>query len=237
MTDQAPPVVPDPFGEHAQRVPPPPADTEPITVRARVLLQRVGPLVASHLGAAALGAIVAWLAWRFGGYHPRHWTIAAFALCVTAGALALRSNLPARRSPTVVALGAGALLLVWTATSITWAVASRHLAWDETARTLMYLAALTVGALGFGRVEQAARLAGWLGAAIAGSMLVEVLRFARGDHALQAFVAGRLDGPLGYSNATAAFCMVGAWLLVGVSLAATRRLRPAGGREGSFVGR
>ncbi|MCB0878682.1 MAG: O-antigen ligase family protein [Thermoleophilia bacterium] len=177
-------------------------------------------------GAAAplvLAAVPAVLALRFGGYHPRHLGWVVLGLVGWACVLAVLGRLSRPRSLSGVATIALAGLAAWTAASIAWADVSRHDAWVEAMRALGYLAAFVVGGALLANARSFARYAWMAGAAtavLAGGVLARV---AFSDVPLKAFVAGRLDWPVGYAPGMAGLCLMGWLLLLGVGCSAQQR--------------
>jgi hypothetical protein len=183
-----------------------------------------GVALRRHLPPALLSAAIALLGLRwFGGYHPRHWTLIALALITWTCVELVRGTLPALRSPAGLALGAGIALVAWTALSITWSSYSKHLAWDETNRTAMYVATFALGAAICGSGRALARMTAWLGVGVGLMGTVVLARLVAGDDPTSLFTSARLDWPIGYSNGFAGLCLMGMWLLIGWSCAADRR--------------
>ncbi|NLT07791.1 MAG: hypothetical protein GXY03_16000, partial [Solirubrobacterales bacterium] len=126
-----------------------------------------------------------------------------------------------RLSPAAAAaLALLAAFTAWSYLSIAWS-ADREAALDGSNRTLLYLAIFALFALLPWRAWTALAVSGAL-AAVAGALaLVTLVRLAGADPAAL-FLDGRLDFPLGYVNATAAFFTVGA--VLAISLGARREL-------------
>src|SRR5690606_5406820 len=136
---------------------------------------------------------------------------------------AARGRLSAPRSASGLATFSLLALTAWTTASIAWADVSRHDAWVEATRALGYTAAFVLGGSLLANARSFSRFAMLTGAGI-GVLAVGVLvRMRVADAPLQAFVAGRLDAPVGYAPGMAGLALVGMLLLLGVSAAAERR--------------
>jgi hypothetical protein len=135
---------------------------------------------------------------------------------------AARGRLSAPRSASGLASGALIALAVWTAASISWADVSRHDAWVEAMRATGYAAAFILGGSLLAGARPYARFATATGAGIALIGLGVTVRMWQSDAPLRAFVAGRLDSPIGYAPGMAGFCLLGMLLLLGVSCGAER---------------
>lgn len=187
----------------------------------------------AHLPVAVLALVGTALGLWYGGYHPRHFGWVTIAMSAWAVACMTRGGLPRLRTPAGVALVALAALIAWTAASMAWADSSRHEAWEEAVRTLLYAATFAVAAFVAGRPRAYARYVAWWAAGITALGLVTVARMAFSDAPLRLFVGGRLDSPLGYANAIAATYAVGTLLLLGLGCAVEHRLRRGAARRSS----
>ena len=150
-----------------------------------------------------------------GAFAIRHWApIALFILVVLASAARRRLS-----GPPLVAVAAIWLLAAWSLASALWG-ASPESALEQGSRSLLYagLFALPLVTLRDRRSVQAVAAA-----ALGGLALITVGTFM---HVLvdgeSAFLAGRLDDPIGYRNGTAALFVLAFWPLLCV--AATRRV-------------
>lgn len=179
---------------------------------------------AEHGAIAAFALLCGWLALTFGGYHPRHWALAACVLVVAACAITIYGGLASMSSAAGRAMQAGIILILLTGTSWTWAEYSTHLVWQETGRTILYVTTFMLGTALAGGIRKYLAATRWLAAMIALVGLETIWSLATDTHPLKLFVAGRLDHPLGYSNGSAAFFLVGMWLALGISSAAERQL-------------
>jgi hypothetical protein len=130
-------------------------------------------------------------------------------------------RLPHRR-PLIVALAAIWGFAAWTLLSATWADSPAG-AWEGAGRTLLYAGLVTV-ALTAVRERRERR---WVGAALAvGVAIIALITLVRlVADGTEAFLAGRLDDPIGYRNGTAALFGFAVWPLIGV--AAVRGFNPA----------
>ncbi len=172
-----------------------------------------------------LAALPMLLGLWFGGYHPRHSGWVVLVLAAWACVLAFQGRLSAPRSLSGVATISLAALVGWTAASIGWADLSRHDAWVEAMRALGYAAAFVIGGALLSSARAYARYAWMAGAAISLVAIAAALRIAASDRPLRAFVAGRLDWPIGYAPGLAGMCLLGMLLLLGAGCAAQQRAR------------
>lgn len=187
-------------------------------------------LVRLHLPVLVLAAVPVALALRFGGYHIRHGGWAALVLVAWACIQAAQGRLSAPRSLGGVATIAMLGLVVWSALSMTWADASVHEAWVETARAAGYAAAFVLGGALLASARSFARFAAAVGAMTVLLGLATLVRLL-GDAPLRAFVAGRLDWPVGYAPGLAAAYLLAMLLLVGVSSSQEARWAATGARR------
>lgn len=160
-----------------------------------------------------------------GGYAASRWAPAGIALIWLLMAAWAVMHWPRPRGVLAVALGAYALLAVWTGASIIWADAPGR-ALDAAGRTAIYGLVLAVTLLPRWPQSSARRLLILLttGATLVAG--ITLLRTVVSAHPASLFIDGRLIAPLGYVNATA-----GLWLIVlgpAVYLAAGGVRSPAG---------
>jgi len=171
-----------------------------------------------------LAVVALWVWWAVveGGYTlatrgPSTLIAVGLLVAVVAGLGPSRLRL----SPTAAAaLGLLGAFAAWSYLSISWAP-DREAALDGSNRTLLYLVLFALFALLPWRAWTALAVAGAL-ATVTGALAVVTLVRLGGDGAASLFLDGRLDFPLGYVNATAAFFTVGA--LLSIALAARREL-------------
>jgi hypothetical protein len=149
--------------------------------------------------------------WFNGAFALRHWGPVALLALVTAAASAWSGVLRVPRGAPQVAVGAIFVLAAWALLSAVWAESPSR-ALEGGARTLLY-AVLFLMALATPRdAAGAARLSVLVMTgvgAIAGITLIELVFDGNG-----AFLAGRLDAPVGYRNATACLFALGFWPFV-----------------------
>lgn len=149
-----------------------------------------------------------------GAYQLRNWgPVALFTLASLAVLAAFGTRHPVSR-PAGVALAALWLLAAYTALTALWSDAPAR-AWEDANRWLLY-AALTAVAVRAIPGRREARILGFgliLALAVLGTALVVALNV----DGLNLFLAGRLDAPVGYRNATAALFALGFWPFVTVA--------------------
>lgn len=168
-------------------------------------------LEAAPLLLAALLTVVA--VWWDGAFDMRYWaplTLLSLALLlalVLAGTISLPS-----RGVLTLAVGAIWVFAAYTMLSAAWSE-SPSAAWEGAALAIFYAAlftlAVTTPAAGRGRA--------WIGVGlvlgVVATGLISEVRLLTGDTG--AFLAGRLNDPIGYRNGTAALFAFAAWPLVG----------------------
>lgn len=179
--------------------------------------------VRAHAAVVAFGAIPLLLALRFGGYHVRHAGWVVLALVGWAAVLAARGQLSRLRSPFGVGAVALTALVAWTTASIGWVDASRHDAWVEAVRALGYAAAFVLGGALLARARSYVGYVLVVGVGIAALSLTAAVRLATSETPLRLFASGRLDWPVGYAPGMAGLCLLGAFLLLGMSTRAQQR--------------
>jgi O-antigen ligase len=178
-----------------------------------------------------VGLVLAVAIWWDGAFDLRYWaplTLLALAL-LAALALAGGLSLPARRSLALALAGIWAFA-AYTMLSAAWAE-SAAAAWEGAARAIFYAALFTLAVT----VPATRRARRWLGAGLvlgvlATGVLTELRLLADGAGA---FLAGRLNDPIGYRNGTAALFSFAAWPLLGF---AARRGFGSAARAGAFAG-
>jgi O-antigen ligase len=168
--------------------------------------------------------------WWDGAFDLRYWaplTLLCLALLLVL-ALAGTLSLPGRGALTL-AVAAIWVFAAYTMLSAAWSE-SADAAWEGAARAIFYAALFTLAvatpAGGRGRLWVGAGLV--LGVVAIG--LVSEIRLLAGDTG--AFLAGRLNDPIGYRNGTAALFSFAAWPLVGF---AARRGAGSGLRAAAFA--
>jgi hypothetical protein len=168
--------------------------------------------------------------WWDGAFDLRYWaplTLLALALLL-ALTLAATLRLP-EGSALALAVAAIWAFAVYTMLSAAWSE-SAAAAWEGAARAIFYAALFTlaVATPGRGRVRWWIGLGLVLGVVATG--LVSEARLLAGDTG--AFLAGRLNDPIGYRNGTAALFSFAVWPLVGF---AARRGYASGFRAASLA--
>lgn len=157
-----------------------------------------------------------------GAYDVRHWgPVAIFALLLLATVVLVGSMRPLDRA-SAIAVAAIWGFAAWSVASAIWAP-SVGLALEAGARNCFYAALVTVALVAVPGPREARRL----GALIVGGIvligIVTLLRLYFDGTLL--VVAGRLDAPTGYRNATACLFAIPFWALLGV--AATKSRNPS----------
>jgi O-Antigen ligase len=177
-----------------------------------------------ELAGAAAAAVLAFLlllaTWFDGAFDLRYWAplavlgLAALVAAQVAGAVRIEPG------PRLVAVAAFWGFAAWTLLSASWAE-SPSLAWEGACRTILYATLVTLA-----MAVPARRPSLWVGALmVAGAAAIAAITLiALYVDGPDLFVAGRLDDPVGYRNATAALFAFAFWPLIGV--AATRRRNP-----------
>lgn len=189
-----------------------------------------------QLPVIVLAALPLVLAWRFGGYHPRHAGWAVLALVAWACVQAARGRLSASRSLAGVATMAMLALVVWTTASIAWVDATVHEAWVEAMRAAGYAAMFVLGGSLLASARSFTRYAALTAGGIALVGVVVLGRIAFADAPLRAFVAGRLDWPIGYAPGLSGMALFGMLLLLGIACAADLRFDATRSREALVSG-
>jgi hypothetical protein len=168
------------------------------------------------LGAAPAGAVAALLvlaAAYDGAFALRYWALIAILSLTILIATQLTGGIHVDRGALSIAVGLVWVFAAWTLLSSVWAESAAR-AWEGAARTILYAAVITVPLALRGR-----RQALWVGQGIfAGVGLVAVITLiALLANGPDLFVAGRLDDPLGYRNATATLFAFVFWPLIGLA--------------------
>ena len=178
--------------------------------------RRVPPVVVGLLAVA----VFAWWAVNEGGAAPGTWYPGALVFLAALVVVARRDALGRLPAPARWALPMMAAFTAWSFLSLAWADA-RGDAWDGANRTLLYLTVFVLfAALPWKPVEAAIFLAGFaLATAVAGAS--ELIQAIGGSD--PAAFGGRLAGPVGYENASAALFLAAFWP---AALLASRRATP-----------
>jgi tetratricopeptide (TPR) repeat protein len=166
-----------------------------------------------EIGALLLGVLLLVSTWWDGAFDLRYWApLAIFAVAMLFAAVVLGDFPLPRSTPLRVALASIWGLVAFAALSAMWSE-SPALAWEGAARSVLFAAAFTLAVAAGGRAR------GRLGALLAvGVVAIAALALVRLlIEGSDLFLAGRLNLPLGYRNATAALFAFGLWPLVGVA--------------------
>ena len=150
-----------------------------------------------------------------GAFDLRYWApLAIFVLIILLTMLIGGGLRFPRTRPLIVALAAIWAFTAWTLLSAVWAQSAAS-AWEGGARTLLYAGLFTVGLTAL----PDRRLRSWLGIGlVAGVSAIGVVTLiALLDHDTGAFLAGRLNDPIGYRNGTAALFAFAVWPLIGLA--------------------
>jgi O-antigen ligase len=173
-------------------------------------------VAAEAIGAAPLlvvGLLLLAAVWWDGAFDLRYWaplTLLCLALLL---ALALAGTLALPRSGAVtLAVGAIWAFAAFTLLSAVWAE-SAAAAWEGGARAIFYAALFSLAVATPTGPHARRWLAAGLVLGVVATGLVSEVRLLAGDTG--AFLAGRLNDPIGYRNGTAALFSFAAWPLVG----------------------
>ena len=186
-------------------------------------------VAAAPLLLAALLTLVA--IWWDGAFDLRYWAPLALLSLALLLALTLAGtlSLPAR-GPLAIAIAAIWAFAAFTMLSATWSQSAAD-AWEGAARAIFYAALFTLAVAS----PAAGRGRAWVGTGLVLGVvaigLVSEARLLLGDTG--AFLAGRLNDPIGYRNGTAALFSFAAWPLIGF---AARRGYASGLRAAAIAG-
>jgi O-Antigen ligase len=163
------------------------------------------------LPAVVLASLLLVASWFDGAFAVRHWApVAILGLLMVAAAIVAGARSP-HGTPVRVALICLWVFAAWTVASALWAESSGR-ALEGGARTLLYATLFTVPLVSAISARTAARLGAAVATGVAlvgGVTLLGLLGDGTG-----AFLAGRLDDPVGYRNATACLFAVAFWPLI-----------------------
>lgn len=171
-------------------------------------------------------------AWRdYGSIDAPDWLPYAIVVALVVAAIAL-SGAAFRPEPLA---GAGVLALfalaAWVGISARWSPAP-SLARDEALLTALYALALLVPLLTIGSVLERLGAVAVVVAGLGALAVATELRLRYGAHPVTLYVNGRLDFPVSYPNADAAFFLVGFWPAIGL---AARRAWPVVARAAALA--
>ena len=165
--------------------------------------------------AALAEAVVFGLSTLFDGfYNFEIWGVVSLVLLVVLAMVIVVGPVSLSR-PAALTVGGIALLLVWSALSMTWAESTDR-AWTEVNRLGLYLAILLVALTGIRTRRQARVVFATLAVAAAGVALYTLIRLVAPDGE-EMFITFRLAEPLGYTNGEAGFLLMGFWLFVAIA--------------------
>jgi O-antigen ligase len=153
--------------------------------------------------------IVAWWTEREGGYAPGAWYPGALVLLALLVATVRAQDVARLPAMARWSLALFAAFATWSFLSIAWADA-RGDAWDSANRTLLYLTVFALFAQPRWRRAEGAIVLGAFAVVTAVLGAGEVIRGLTGD-AAEIFSSGRLAGPIGYENASAALFAAAFW--------------------------
>jgi hypothetical protein len=148
-----------------------------------------------------------------GAFDLRYWALIAILALTILIATQVTGGIQMDRGPLSIAVALVWAFAAWTLLSSLWAESAAR-AWEGAGRTILYAAVITVPLALRGR-----RQALWVGQGIfAGVGLVALITLiSLLQNGPDLFVAGRLDDPLGYRNATATLFAFGFWPLIGLA--------------------
>jgi O-antigen ligase len=183
---------------------------------------------ARALPTVLLGALLLVSTWWDGAFDLRYWALfAIFALAMLLAMVAAGAVRLPRSTPLRVAIAAIWAYVLFVGLSALWSESPAG-SWEGAARDVLFAAAFTLAATSGAR--SARRLGPLLLAGVVAIAAITLVRMLAEGSDL--YLAGRLNLPLGYRNATAAFFALGLWPLLGV---AARRGVPSGLRAGAFA--
>ena len=170
-----------------------------------------------------------------GAFAISRWApLTLFTLAALIGALLARGGIAFRSRPVYVALGAVWALALWSMLSMVWAKSSGN-AFEAGDRMILYAAIATLP-FAFPLARRSLAAAGWsISIGIGAIALYVMIRLLIDGSPL--FLAGRLNGPVNYRNATALLFALPFWpLIVAASARSYRRgLRASGVRSGNAL--
>ena len=165
-----------------------------------------------------------------GAFPISRWApLTLFTLAALIGALLARGGVAFRSRPVYVALGAIWALAAWSMLSMVWAKSSGN-AFEAGDRMILYAAIATLP-FAFPVSRRSLAAAGWAISIGIGAVAVYVLIRLLIDGS-PLFLAGRLNGPVNYRNATALLFALPFWPLV---VAAATRTYRRGLRAAAFA--
>lgn len=168
---------------------------------------------ARALPVVLLGLLLIASAWWDSAFDLRYWApLTILSLCLVFAQLLTGSLAIPRRGPLAIATAAIWCFAAYVLLTAAWSD-SPESAWAEGARSAFYAAIWTL-AIGAGAARAwRVRLGGALTVGIVGVAVVTLIGIAVDGTGF--FLAGRLDSPIGYRNATAALFAFAVWPLIG----------------------
>ena len=165
-----------------------------------------------------------------GAFAISRWApLTLFTLAALIGALLARGGIAFRSRPVYVALGAIWALALWSMLSMVWAKSSGN-AFEAGDRMILYAAIATLP-FAFPLPRRSLAAAGWsISIGIGAVALYVLIRLLIDGSPL--FLAGRLNGPVNYRNATALLFALPFWPLI---VAASARSYRRGLRASAFA--
>ena len=201
---------------------------EPRTLGGEELPHVASPALTA-LPAAFAALLVVLATWSNGAFEVRYWAPPALFVLVVIACLNGAGAVASRTRPVQVALAGIWGLAAWTLLTALWSEAPGG-AWEQTNRLILYAALVSLALTAVSGRREGRVVAGVLFGGVAVVALMTLIRLLAGDDGL--FVAGRLDEPVGYRNATAVLFAFMCWPLV--AAAAARGVRPS--LRGACVG-
>jgi hypothetical protein len=175
------------------------------------------------LPAAVLVACACLAAWHdYGSVNAPDWLPYAIVVALVVAAISLSGAALAPQPLAGAGVAALVLLAAWVGISARWSAAP-SLARDEALLTALYALALLLPLLTIGSVAERLGAAAVVVAGLGALAVATELRLRYGSHPDTLYVYGRLDFPVSYPNANAAFFLVGFWPAIGL---AARRAWP-----------
>ncbi len=150
-----------------------------------------------------------------GAFDVRHWGPPAIFALVMLAVVVGRGGLPPLTRPIALSLAAVWAFAAWTLLSTIWAVSPGQ-AWEGGGRALFYAALVTVALVAIPTAREMRTIGALVIAGISAFALFTLARMHLEGPDL--FVAGRLDTPLGYRNATACLFGLAFWPLIGAAV-------------------
>lgn len=191
-----------------------------------------GGAAARAAPAAVLVALACTTAWSDrGSVAAADWLPYAIVAALLAAAVLVSGG--AVQPPLQLALGSLALLSLagWVALSLTWSP-SPALARDEALLTGLYAVALIVPGVTLREARERRLALGSVVAGLGGLAVATGVHLALATDPDSVYLGGRLDFPVSYPNAAAAFFLVGFWPALAL---AARRAAPVAARAGGLA--